>query len=182
MKRVQTIGANASVETDMTGLDELMAGIDEGFFVKVGILGSQAGSKHRKETSDLLKKSGGHKVGKDYSNETNADIGLKMEKGSKAERIPARSWLVVPLNDHLPEYFEKIGQEAIDLIVAQKIYKNYANLGIICEQIIQKGFATGGYGKWKALSAFTIANKGSSQILVDTGQLRKSVTSVVVKK
>ena len=182
MKKVQNIGQNTTVTTDMTGLNNLMTGVQEGYFVKVGILGSQAHSKHRKKASEELKKSGGHKIGKDYSEETNADIGLKMEKGSKAERIPARSWLVNPLEDHLKEYFEKIGQDAIDLIISQKIYKNYVNLGAICEQIIQKGFETGGYGKWKALSAFTIANKGSSQILVDTGQLRNSVTSTVVAK
>jgi hypothetical protein len=180
MKKVQNLGNNATVTMDTTGLNNLMAGVDENFFVKVGILGSKAHSKHRKETSEELKKSGGHKIGSKESELTNADIGLRHEKGVVSERLPRRSWLVTPLEDHLPEYFEKIGQDAIDLIISQKIYKNYQNLGIICEQIIQKGFETGGYGKWKSLSALTIANKGSSAILIDTGQLRKAVTSEVV--
>lgn len=171
---------NGVVKTDTTGLDNLLAVGDERWVVRVGILGSSAHAKHRKDAGEL-KKHGGHKVGQGESDLTNADIGLRHEKGVKSEHLPRRSWLVNPLEDHLPEHFERLGGEAIELIIVQQALKNYQHLGIICEQIIQKGFETGGYGKWKALSRRTVAEKGSSQILVDTAQLRKSVTSTVVK-
>ena len=171
---------NGVVKTDTTGLDNLLAVGDERWVVRVGILGNSAHAKSRREVGGL-KKHGGHRIGQNESEESNADIGLKMEKGSKAERIPARSWLVTPLEDHLPEYFEKIGQYAIELIIVQQALKNYQQLGVICEQIIAKGFSTGGYGKWKPLSRMTIELKQSSAILIDTGQLSKSVQSTVVK-
>lgn len=181
MIKTVKVGPNASVTSDMTGLNNLLAGIDEHFIVRVGILGNKANSKHRHETGEL-KKSGGHKIGEKESEETNADIGLKMEKGSKAERIPARSWLKTPLEDHLPEFFTKLGNEVIYRMVRTQSLKAYQDLGVICEQIIQKGFKSGGYGKWKALSRKTVELKGSSQILIDTGQLRKSVTSQIVSR
>ncbi|PHS61072.1 MAG: hypothetical protein COB09_19175 [Thalassobium sp.] len=60
--------------------------------------------------------------------------------------------------------------------------KVYALLGVKAEEIVQDGFATGGFGKWPALESSTIARKGSSGILIDTAELRKSVTSDVVRK
>ena len=181
MIKTTKIGQSSSVSMDLTGLNNLLAGIDEKLLVKVGILGNKAHAKHRQDAGEL-KKSGGHKVGTQASELTNADIGLRHEKGVKAERLPRRSWLVEPLQDHLPDYFKKLGEKAIEQIVKTRAVQAYKELGIICEQIIQKGFETGGYGKWQGLSRMTIALKGSSQILVDTGQLRKSVTSEVVSK
>lgn len=178
IKTVQ-VGPNASVTTDMTGLNNLLAGIDDHYVARVGILGNKAHAKHRMEAGEL-KNSGGHKIGSGQSELTNADIGLRHEKGVKSEHLPRRSWLKDPLEDKLPEYFNKLGSEVIYQMVKSQSLKAYQDLGIICEQIIQKGFETGGYGKWKSLSAFTIANKGSSQILVDTAQFRKSITSTVV--
>lgn len=181
MIQTTPIGKNAFVKTNMTPLNNLLAGIDEKYVVRVGILGNKAHAKNRLDTGEL-KKRGGHKVGDTASELTNADIGLRHEKGVKSEHLPRRSWLQNPLEDNLMEYFTKIGSETIKLMVLKQSLSAYQDLGIICEQIIQKGFETGGYGKWKSLSAFTIAQKKSSQILIDTGQLRKSVTSQVVKK
>lgn len=181
MIKTISIGKNASVKSDLTGLNNLLASIDEHFVVRVGILGNKAHAKHRLETGEL-KNQGGHKAGKEYSELTNAEIGLRHEKGVKSERLPRRSWLVEPLEDHLPEYFKKLGNEVIFRMVRTQSLQAYQDLGVICEQIIQKGFQNGGYGKWKSLSRMTIEGKGSSQILVDTGQLRKSVTSTVVTK
>jgi len=164
------------------GLNHLLEAAQDGYVVRIGILGSKAQAKHpRKETGEL-KPSGGHKVGTSQSDVTNAEIGLAHEKGIKSQNLPRRSWLVMPLEDHLKDYFESIGQDAIDLIIAQQNPKNYEMLGVIAEQIIQKGFVTGGYGKWAPLKAATVAAKNSSAILIDTGQLRKAVTHKVVQK
>ena len=178
----KVIDKYTKVTMNTDGLDKLLAAANEGYFVKVGIIGSKANAEHQRKETGELKKGGGHETGEKKSDVTNAEIGLAHEKGSKSQNLPRRSWLVTPLEDHLPEYFESIGQEAIDLIIAQQNPKNYEMLGVIAEQIIQKGFATGGYGKWKPLAAFTVANKGSSAILIDTGQLRKAITHEVVKR
>lgn len=175
------VGSYATVRKDTTGLDALLATAEEAYVVRVGILGSKAAAKHERKETGELKKSGGHQVGQGQSDLTNADIGLRHEKGVKSEHLPRRSWLVTPLEDKLPEYFQALGDKAIELIVLKKSLKAYEELSVICEQIIQKGFETGGYGKWKPLAKFTIEQKGSSRILIDTGQLKKSITSTVVK-
>jgi len=127
-----------------------------------------------------LKKKGGHKISRTKeSDDSNADIGLKMERGSKSEKIPPRSWLKTPLEDHLPEYFNKVTYKVIEDIVKTQNLKGYQELAVACEQIIQKGFNTGGYGKWAGNRPLTIQLKGSSRPLIDTGQLRKSVTSEI---
>ncbi|CAM5998853.1 unnamed protein product [Sphagnum balticum] len=83
---------NGVVKTDTTGVDRLLKASEEHWVVRVGILGSSAHAKARHEAGEL-KKRGGHRVGQNESEETNADIGLKMEKGSKSERIPrAHGW------------------------------------------------------------------------------------------
>lgn len=57
----------------------------------------------------------------------------------------------------------------------------YKILGVIGENAVQLAFKTGGFGKWKALKKSTIDTKvkrgGSSAILIDTRQLRDSITS-----
>lgn len=180
MQQITQIGQYSSVKVDMSGLNELLKGINEPFKVRVGILGSKPHSKERHELGGV-KKGGGHKVGEEASELTNADIGLRHEKGVKSERLPRRSWLVDPLNDHIPEYLQKLGEEVIYRMVKNQSIQAYTELGVVCMQIIQKGFDTGGYGKWKSLSAYTIALKGSSKILIDSGQLAKAVSFDVVK-
>ena len=181
MIRETKIGQHSFVKIDTTGLDNLLTVAEKKYAVRVGILGNKAHAKHRMETGDL-KKHGGHKIGNNASELTNAEIGLRHEKGVKSEHLPRRSWLVTPLEDHLPENLNKIGEETIEMIIKHQWLPAYQELGIICEQIIQRGFETGGFGKWKVLSKFTIQQKGSSAILIDTAQLRKSVTSTVVQK
>ena len=53
-------------------------------------------------------------------------------------------------------------------------------LGVVAEGTIQKAFATGGWGEWPKLSPVTIRRKKSSKILIDTSQLRRSISSRVV--
>ena len=162
MLKETKIGKYASVKIDMTGLKNLLKGIEEKRIVRVGVLGNKTARSDKS------------------SGPSNADIGLAHEKGVKAKNLPRRSWLQNPLEDHLPEYFKKLGTKTLALILVQQGITAYQELGLICEQIILKGFETGGYGKWKPLKPATIARKGSNTILVDTAQLKKSITSAVV--
>lgn len=181
MIQTTKIGKYSSVKVDLTPLRNLLASIEERRVVRVGILGSKPHAKERHQLGDL-KKSGGHKVGQDVSELSNVDIGLRHEKGVKSERLPRRSWLQEPLEDHLPEYFTKLGSEVIYRMLQSQSVTAYNELGVVSMQIIQKGFETGGYGKWKELSRMTIAGKGSSAILIDSGQLRKAIDFKVVNK
>jgi SOS response regulatory protein OraA/RecX len=63
-----------------------------------------------------------------------------------------------------------------------RLKQAYIHLGIMAEKIIQAAFESSGFGHWKPDSASTIARKGSSRTLIDTSQLRASITSDVVAK
>lgn len=170
MPKETRIGQHASVKVDLTGLNNLIKTMDSPYVVRVGILGEKPRSKTNASEKDQ----------KDPP--TNAEIGLAHEKGVKSRNLPRRSWLQTPLEDHLPEYFLKEGPSAMVAMIQGKALQVYTLLAAKCEDIIQVGFDTGGYGKWQALKEATIARKKSSAILIDTAQLRKSVTSVVVTK
>jgi len=180
--KVTKIGNSSSVKLDLTGLKSLIKNINSQYTVKVGILGGDATQVHQRKETGALAKGGGHKKGKNDSPTTNAEIGLAHEKGIKSKNLPRRSWLEVPLQDHLNEYFKKLGPEVISNMLVNQPKLAFQHLGLVCEQIILKGFETNGFGKWKALKQSTINAKGSDRILVDTAQLKKSVTSEVVSK
>ncbi len=163
MAKVTKIGNAATITIDTTLLEAMLKGIDLKLVAKVGILGS-------------------HGARKSSEGVTNADIGLAHEKGVKSRNLPRRSWLEEPLQDHLKDHYIKLGKKAIVGLLNSNYVQAYAELGLVCEVIIQKGFETGGYGKWKELKASTIRRKGSSAILIDTAQLRKAITSEVVAK
>ena len=62
------------------------------------------------------------------------------------------------------------------------VKKVYSLLGFAGEAVVQEAFATKGFGKWQPLDEKTIKRKGSSSILIDSGELRKSISSKAVKK
>lgn len=178
--KVTKIGQSASVRVNTGGLDNLLLGIKQKYAARVGILGSTTRVDQQRKEPGEKAKGGGHKVGKEASEMTNAEIGLAHEKGIKSKNLPRRSWLETPLRENLGSYFKELGVKAIETILKNQPKEAYRDLGIIAEQIIQRGFETGGYGKWKQLSQVTIRKKGSSAILIDTAQLRRSITSTVV--
>jgi hypothetical protein len=95
--------------------------------------------------------------------------------------IPARSWLRMPLLTKLPDEIDKIGRAVwAGLVLKKGVLYSLRNLGALAENVIQRAFATGGFGQWAPLAPFTIRKKGSSAILIDTAYLRKAVSSVVM--
>ena len=136
-------------------------------YIKVGILGSTAA----REQGGL----------------NNAEIGLIQEFGRvEKPRIPPRSFLRMPLTTHLKDEIEKCKdfkkeniERAIEAGEAEILVKK---LGALGEKIVLEAFKTSGDGKWEANAAYTVAMKGSSKPLIDTGELRKSITSEVAKK
>lgn len=178
MVKNTNIGKFGKVKFDISKLLHLQKSLKVRYVARVGILGQKA--KGRKEVA--ISKSGKRSPGKSLSELSNADIGLIHEKGVKSKKIPRRSFLEYPLTTKLPAAMNKVGKALMDDLNSENLEKTYKQLGLVGEGIVLKAFGTRGYGTWPKNSPATIARKGSSQPLIDTAQLRKSISSQVVKK
>lgn len=113
---------------------------------------------------------------------SNSDIGRAHEYGTTT--IAKRSFLREPIFDNLDKKLKEA--ELLDKETMDKIIKKSSpidiliKLGIIAEGIVAEGFDTGGYGKWKEWKKPNYKNN-TGQLLVDTTQLRNSITSQVVE-
>lgn len=119
---------------------------------------------------------------------SNATIGMNHEYGEIVElhgkmvKLPVRSFLRMPLIDHLEEFLEKNG--AMDKTTINEVIKSgnfeefIAKIGITGEEVVAEAFATGGFGQWKKSN---MSFKKNKQTLVETQQLRNSITSEVKK-
>ena len=164
---------DAGVKTDFTILDRVLNMFRGAPYVKIGILGSSTSRKIKANKREVA---------------TNAAIGFKNEFGSVSEHIPARSFLQMPIKLKFNEYMaksEKLNKAAFEKALKEgTIFKFMTLMGINGERCVLDAFATRGSGKWKPNSPKTVALKGSDSPLIDTGELRKSITSSVenVKK
>jgi hypothetical protein len=123
---------------------------------------------------------GAGKSRKKGATQSNAEIGARHEYGTS--KMPIRSFLRVPLTEQLEGYIERAGgfdEMALKEVFAQKSIKPYVNkIAITAEQVVQDAFNTGGFGAWKPSD---MRRKKNKQTLVETQQLRNSVTSEVVE-
>lgn len=153
-------------KTDLNtdGLDKLMKALKDVPVVHVGILGG--GERTSQNGQQSL---------------TNASVGAIAEFGTS--KTPVRSWLRVPLIEHLDKRLQESGilkQAALkDIIKTGSFVQVMAKVGIISEAIIADGFDSGGFGKWPPSK---MSGKKNHQTLVETQQLRNSVTSEVQDK
>lgn len=109
---------------------------------------------------------------------TNATIGAKHEMGID---VAQRSWLRMPLIEHFEKYLAKsgaFGVKSFEIVLKTGSLAPWlAKAGIVAESVIGDAFDTGGFGKWaKWRGGYT---NRTGKILVDTQQLRNSVTSQV---
>ncbi|RTL04659.1 hypothetical protein EKK58_10135 [Candidatus Dependentiae bacterium] len=169
------IKSYGTLKVNLDKVKDLEEQLAKNYSVKVGILGSGNARKNTVTTAN-----GKRKAGKEDSNITNAQIGLLQEKGSLSRNIPRRSFLMMPLQTKLPDYVSRIGNYFYQSLETGDIKKAYSMTGLLAESIIQRAFATRGFGKWAKNSPYTIMMKGSDSPLIDTSQLRKSITSTVV--
>lgn len=111
---------------------------------------------------------------------TNAEVGAAHEFGTST--LPRRSFLRVPISDNLQKYLdasELLTQKTITQVIKSgSILPWMKEIGIVAERIVQEGFATGGFGKWVKWRTKGYENN-TGQILIDTQQLRGSITSEV---
>jgi hypothetical protein len=118
-------------------------------------------------------------VRRSSAGETNAKIGLKHEFGIG---VPMRSFLRIPIADNFQQYLENAGafdSDAFKKVIAKKSLTLYVKrMGIVGETIVSDAFATGGFGKWKESQ---MKDKKVKQTLVETQQLRNSISSEVIE-
>lgn len=158
-----------------------------GGYSKVGILAATTG----RDNSNLAPGS----TGKDASN---ADVGFANEFGSvtgyvaidartgkkiHGAEIPERSFLRMPLMDHLEDKAALIGAGVVSSLVGDDTPKGATDaLGLAAVSTVREAFATQGFGQWQENSPATIAFKGGqANPLIATGQLRDSITSQTVQ-
>ena len=152
------------ININLDGLQDLKKQLNMGYYTKVGILANG-------------------KANEDHEGIDNATLGAVHEFGSLDENIPPRSFLRMPLETKQDELVSMLKSNKVAALIAQgKIKSVFKLLGIKAEEIIQSAFDSGGFGKWTPLKPQTIKRKGSASVLIDTGQLRRSITSEVVKK
>lgn len=107
---------------------------------------------------------------------TNAEIGAIHEfNGRSFLRMPIIDHLQVPLLDAGAFDEETLKQIKKDGSLAPWLKK----VAVVAENVIQKAFETGGYGKWKPS---IMKYKKTKMTLIETRQLRKSITSKVEEK
>lgn len=118
---------------------------------------------------------------------TNAEIGFANEFGKMTGKVKvhARSFIRMPLNLFLQEKIKQkksLSKEAFEKAVESGDLEQFAaKVGLVAEEVIQEAFATHGYGMWEPNAPYTIEKKKSDSPLIDTGQLRRAITSKVIK-
>lgn len=177
----------AKIQSSIDGLNKLIKCFNSSdYFVRVGIIGSQAAKPHEKD-SDL----------------TNAELGnIHEQPNNDGKKIPKRSFLEMPLK--LKLNFSENAQNAKD--IKKAIWKNlfiqrkpqifFNMLGAKALDIVIGAFETNGYGEWQSWSEAYEKRRVSKvkgkkkreqfwlnhNILTDTGKLRNSISFKVMKK
>lgn len=165
---VGDVGSMSDAYTINTkGLDQILKALKGKMpQARVGILGGKA----------VRNAQGGNKT------PSNAEVGAVHEYGAPARGIPARSFLREPISDNLDKEIEKSG--ALDKEVLKQVIKDGSTLpwmkkiAVLAEGIVAEAFDSGGFGKWKQWKNPNYTNN-AGQLLVDTKQLRDSITSEV---
>ncbi len=156
-----------SVTIDTKIMDDLVRALKGPMVGRIGVLGgktSRTRSSDDSGTGDLP---------------TNAEIGAEHEFGSA--KLPRRSWLRMPLTENFSAFLEANGafnETVLRSVIAKKNIRPWLQLVMAtAEEVVLTGFDTGGFGKWKPSN---MAYKKTKQTLVETQQLRNSVSTEIV--
>lgn len=151
----------ADIEYNIKNLDKILKALKkEKLKGRVGILGNTGG--------------------RDGDGPNNATVGAFHEFGTS--RLPVRSFLRMPISEHLQSGLEKSGaftKDALADVVEEGTLRPWLEKAVlVAESIVIEAFDTGGYGKWKPSD---MRFKHVHMTLVETQQLRDSITSDIVE-
>ena len=172
------MAVKSSLHVDLVKMKELIDGLKQKASIRIGVF-----------EKDSARKEDGM---------TNATLAQIHELGVPEKNIPARSFLKVPIGEHIQEIMAPFKGKAESFLKKGKLEALYKLIGIAAEKIVDGAFATGGYGKWQPLRSSTILAKQTGNlhrrqltrahifagnigmgILIDTAQLRRSISSRV---
>ena len=152
------------------GLKKLVEEMSKQYTIKVGLLASQGGSDNVEGTTDF----------------DLAGLGALMEYGLQDGKIPARSFLEMPITLKSEEILKKVKQDysvqEINYFLKQgkiDLLSIAYMLGVGAVEVIQEAFETRGFGNWQENAPSTIKAKGSNMPLIDTGNLRRHIVAEV---
>jgi phage gpG-like protein len=155
-----------SEKHNFEGLNKLVRAISGPMVVEIGILGKKS-------------------VREDGGSNDNAYIGAIHELGSYEKKpvIPARSFLLMPLFHKAEQIKKQTAIGAEKLLAKGDTMGLLRHLGTAAVRAILEAFATRGFGTWAPNTPGTIKHKkhGDSP-LIDTGQLRRSISFRVAQK
>ena len=146
-----------SFQMDVRNLDKILKALKQKASIKIGILGDTARSG---------------------SSTTNATVGAAHEFGTST--LPKRSFLRMPLTEHLGPALES--SQAFDKDTLKKVLASanilpwLTKIAVIAQGVVLEAFDSGGFGQWKPSQ---MDHKKNQQTLVETGQLRNSITYIV---
>lgn len=176
---------------DYKRMKKLIQAITKEYQIRVGLLSGNGGDDEVSDDLDLaglgaIMEYGATIPVTDKMRKYLASQGLYLKESTKEIHIPARSFLQMPLEQKASEILKNtradysiqdinyfLDKDKLTLI-------NFAVvLGAECVNAIQDAFDTGGFGQWEENHPFTIAQKGSSKPLIDTGNLRSKITAEI---
>lgn len=171
----------AETTLNTKGLDQIAKALTKNLSrVRVGILGGKNTRNSTPVGGRSFNATKGSPPKGQLSAVNNASLGAIHEFGGP--KMPMRSFLRIPIADNLQKYMDKSGaftQEALkEVLNTGNMTPWLEKIGIIAEGIVADAFDTGGFGKWPAWKTKGYQNN-TGQILVDTQQLRNSITSEV---
>lgn len=132
----------AGVRWKLDRLEALGATLGRGARIQVGIFSS--------------------KSGRQQGDNDNAAIGMVHELG--LGRVPARSWLRMPIVFRKGQIMSEAAKGALEHVASGRAAQIWKNLGTACEGAVLDAFATGGFGKWPQLAYATILRKAKGTL------------------
>ena len=109
--------------------------------------------------------------------QTVAQVGAQHEYGAG---VPRRSFLRTPFAVKKDDLDKAIAKQFEDVFNrGKKAEQALGLIGTAAVNIVKGAFLTRGYGEWLDITDATKEAKGSSQVLIDTGTLRNSISYVV---
>lgn len=106
------------------------------------------------------------------------EVGAINEFGTN--KIPARSFVRVPIQNAKKSIFKLVALESKKLYsLKSSVSISLETIGIMMSDKMKESFTN---NNWKENAPYTVEKKGSSTPLINSGQLRQSITFEVRKK
>lgn len=102
-----------------------------------------------------------------------ADVAIQNEFGVPSKRIPPRPFMAQSADQHRTEALQRLEKGTSEIFAGKSNVVNVlSKIGVWFVGKVREQFTKGNF---KPNTAFTVAKKGSSTPLIDTGRLRQSI-------